>query len=65
MTHREFHLTKFQQDLITAIAEWRNAMNTEDIETVRAGAGKKLEALISRAVDCKTTDNAKFDDEQK
>ena len=41
----------FRDELRTAIAEWHDAMNAEDIEEVRKEAGKKLESLIMRAVD--------------
>ena len=43
-------MTKFQDELKTAIAEWHDAMNTQDIKYIRKHSGKKLESLINRAV---------------
>jgi ketosteroid isomerase-like protein len=57
-------MTKFQDELKAAIAEWHDAMNSEDIDVIRLYAGKNLAALIERAVDCETTDNAEFDDDE-
>jgi hypothetical protein len=51
-------LTKFQQELQVAIAEWHNAMNRckdfEGMEELRRHEGRKLERLLLRVADKKT-----------
>ena len=47
----EYEISEFQRELTSAIAEWHNAMDSEDIDVIRLGAGEKLTSLINRAVD--------------